>query len=136
MLMKHLLKLIIVPVITLPILPIISCNNLATNSHQISFDQEWSRILTLQPSIKFKDPQLNLQTLWDIHHNPNLIWNFLNQDFRQHLQQFQYLFTKIEFPFVNEMQAFFKLVDPLTNQFKMVVFNFTFQTIHSWTSIN
>lgn len=132
--MKQSLKLILIPIIALPILQIVSCNNLTTNSNQvaISFDQEWSQILNLKPNIKFKDPQLNLQTLWNLHHQPHLIWNYLNQDFRNNPNRFQYHFYKIEFPFVNEMQAYFKLVDNFTNQSQTIVFDLPFITIHSW----
>lgn len=115
-------------VTTIPfVLTTISCSN------EVDFDTEVERILNLKSKIKFKQTELNLQTLWCIHHNPNLIWNYLNQDFRNYPKQFKYSFYKIEFTFVNEMKAYFKLEDNLTNKSKVIVFDLTFKTIHSWT---
>ena len=111
----------------------ISCNHQVNlNQTPISFEQEWNRILNIQSKIAFNNPKLNLQTLWNLHHQPNLIWDYLNQDFRNNCNRFQYHFYKIEFPFVNEMQAFFKLVDNFTNQSQTIIFNLSFITIHSW----
>lgn len=127
-------------VTTIPfVLTTISCSNESKedNSDQaeikVDFDTEVERILNLKSKIKFKQTDLNLQTLWCIHDKPNSIWNYLNQDFRNYPKQFKYSFYKIEFTFVNEMKAYFKLEDNLTNKSKVIVFDLTFKTIHSWT---
>ena len=125
-------------VTTIPfVLTTISCSNESKEDNndqaeiKVDFDTEVERILNLKSKIKFKQTELNLQTLWDIHHSPNSIWNYLNQDFRNYSKQFKYSFYKIEFTFVNEMKAYFKLED--NNKFKVIVFDLTFKTIHSWT---
>ena len=135
---KHfLITLMIVTTIPL-ILTTISCSNDSKEDNnqielKVDFDTEFKRILNLKSEIKFKEMELNLQTLWNIHHDPNLIWDYLNQNFRNYPKQFKYSFYKIEFTFVNEMKAYFKLEDNFTNKSKIIIFDLTFKTIHSWT---
>lgn len=114
----------------------ISCASLLSESTliKVELDKEYERIRNLVTSVdidQFKK-ELNLQQLWNLQQNPELTWNYLNQDFRLEKTNLQYQFYKIEFTFVNEMRAYLKISDPSTGENKFLVFNLNFKTIHEW----
>lgn len=114
----------------------ISCANLLSESTSIKaeLDQEYERIKNLRTSVDIDQnkKELNLQQLWDLQQNPELIWNYLNQDFRLKTTSLEYQIYKIEFTFVNEMRAYLKISDPATGKKKIIVFDLNFKIIHKW----
>lgn len=114
----------------------ISCANLLSESTSIKaeLDQEYERIKNLRTSVDIDQnkKELNLQQLWDLQQNPELIWNYLNQDFRLKTTSLEYQIYKIEFTFVNEMRAYLKISDPATEKNKIIVFDLNFKIIHKW----
>lgn len=114
----------------------ISCANLLSESTSIKaeLDQEYERIKNLRTSVDIDQnkKELNLQQLWDLQQNPELIWNYLNQDFRLKTTSLEYQIYKIEFTFVNEMRAYLKISDPATGKNKIIVFDLNFKIIHKW----
>lgn len=112
----------------------ISCANLLSESTSIKveLDQEYERIKNLRTSVDIDQSkkELNLQQLCDLQQNPELIWNYLNQDFRLKTTSLEYQIYKIEFTFVNEMRAYLKISDPATGKNKIIVFDLNFKTIH------
>ena len=114
----------------------ISCANLLSESTSIKaeLDQEYERIKNLRTSVDIDQnkKELNLQQLWDLQQNPELIWNYLNQDFRLKTTSLEYQIYKIEFTFVNEMRAYLKISDPATGKNKIIVFDLDFKIIHKW----
>ena len=114
----------------------ISCANLLSEPTSIKaeLDQEYERIKNLRISVDIDQTkkELNLQQLWDLQQNPELIWNYLNQDFRLKTTSLEYQIYKIEFTFVNEMRAYLKIGDPATGKNKIIVFDLNFKIIHKW----
>lgn len=114
----------------------ISCANLLSEPTSIKaeLDQEYERIKNLRTSVDIDQTkkELNLQQLWDLQQNPELIWNYLNQDFRLKTTSLEYQIYKIEFTFVNEMRAYLKIGDPATGKNKIIVFDLNFKIIHKW----
>ena len=114
----------------------ISCANLLSEPTSIKaeLDQEYERIKNLRTSVDIDQTkkELNLQQLWDLQQNPELIWNYLNQDFRLKTTSLEYQIYKIEFTFVNEMRAYLKISDPATGKNKIIVFDLNFKIIHKW----
>lgn len=114
----------------------ISCANSLSEPTSIKaeLDQEYERIKNLRTSVDIDQnkKELNLQQLWDLQQNPELIWNYLNQDFRLKTTSLEYQIYKIEFTFVNEMRAYLKISDPATGKNKIIVFDLNFKIIHKW----
>ena len=114
----------------------ISCANLLSEPTSIKaeLDQEYERIKNLRTSVDIDQTkkELNLQQLWDLQQNPELIWNYLNQDFRLKTTSLEYQIYKIQSTFVNEIRAYLKIGDPATGKNKIIVFDLNFKIIHKW----